>query len=328
MSNTKYRFDKKILSFFIFVIILAIGTLVYKYYNTKRCPEIVFTISNTNAEVGELIEFNNRSKDTESIKWDFGDNSVQVNEASPTHTYLKPGEYVLKLTINGACEEMRKIIVKPKRIPLNEDLVAKFECADNVTVGKPIRFACISKNCTSWEWRFGETGKVDSREKNPIYIYKTPGAKTVSLVINGKYMYIAKHVVYVTSPEVKPVAKPLPKPKTGKPSPVIAQSPDDFGGYDALKNAVPKEPEKPKIMSNDDVTAAIISYSKGKTKISQFAPSCCGSVESLTVEANGKLMSFKEFLDKILWQNVSIKELKTLRDNGCINQIILKYKKN
>ena len=327
MSNTKYLFDKKILSFFIIVIIISSGTLVYKYYTTKKCPEIVFSISNTSAEVGELIEFNNRTIGTESVKWDFGDNSVQVNEASPTHTYLKPGEYALKLEINGSCQEMRKIIVRPKRIPLNDDLVAKFECVDNITLGKPMRFACISKNCKSWEWRFGETGKIDSHEKNPVYIYKTPGPKTVSLVINGKDMYIAKRVVYVIAPELpKNINKPaLPKPK-GKTAAVIPDKPEDYSSYDNMKAVTQKEPEKPKVMSNDELKAAIVNYSKGKIKITQFAPSFCERVESSTIEANGKLMNFKEFLDKIYSQDFTIKELRTIRDNGCINQVILKYK--
>jgi plastocyanin len=329
MRNTKYRFDKRILTFFIFVIIISSGALVYKYYTTKKCPEINFTISNVAAEVGEIIDFNNRTVGAESVKWDFGDNSVQLNEASPTHTYKAPGEYMMKITINNQCQEMRKIVVKPKKLLVNEDLVPKFQCTDNIALGKLIRFACTSKDSKSWEWRFGETGKVDSREKTADYIYKTPGAKTVSLVINGRYSYIAKKVIYIIAPAAPKIGKPLPKAPPKAATPFIPQAPEDYSSYDAVKTAPKKEVERAKIMSNEDLQAAIISYSKGKTKVSQFAPSFCEKVEASTVEANGKLMNFTEFLEKILWQNVTIKELRTIRDsNGCISQVILKYKKN
>jgi PKD repeat protein len=329
MSNTKYRFDRRILSFFAFVSIVSLGVFLYKYYTVKKCPDVSFTISSTSVEAGELVMFNNRTQNTESIKWDFGDNSVQVNEVSPTHTYRNPGEFILKLTINDRCQEMRKIVVRAKQAPQNADLVPKFACVSSVTLGKPISFACLSKNCKSWEWRFGETGKVDSREKDPVYKYSTPGPKTVSLVINGRYTYLSKKIVYVMTPEVpKNIGKPA-MPKKGPKAPVIPQSPDDYSSYDEMKTAPKKEPEKEKIMSNDDLKGAIISYSKGKTKLSQFSASFCSKTESTTIEANGKLMNFTEFLDKILWQNFTIKELRTIRDsNGCINQVIIKYKKD
>jgi PKD repeat protein len=195
-------------------------------------------------------------------------------------------------------------------------------------LGKPVNFVCLTKGAQQWEWRFGETGKVDSKTQNSIYTYKTPGLKTVSLILNGNYKYIAKNTIYVQAPEVpKNIAKPLPKP-AAKTEPVIPQSADDYSTYDKMKTVQVVVQEKEKIMSNDELSAAIINFARNKTKLSQFNASLCGKVETTTIEANGKLTSFSDFLDKIKGQSITISKINTIREtSGCINQIIIKYKK-
>lgn len=54
----------------------------------------------------------------------------------------------------------------------------------NVTLGPAplaVRFESLSGRSTYWIWDFNGDGHVDSTEKNPVYVYETPGIYTVSL---------------------------------------------------------------------------------------------------------------------------------------------------
>jgi|WetSurMetagenome_2_1015567.scaffolds.fasta_scaffold03495_8 PKD repeat protein len=58
-----------------------------------------FEISGT-TNVGEKLRFINHSENSDTYHWDFGDGVTSQIEM-PTHTYVKPGDYSIILTVTG-----------------------------------------------------------------------------------------------------------------------------------------------------------------------------------------------------------------------------------
>jgi hypothetical protein len=44
-ENIKFKIDRKLVFFYIILIIISLGVLGYKMYNSEECPEIKFQIS-------------------------------------------------------------------------------------------------------------------------------------------------------------------------------------------------------------------------------------------------------------------------------------------
>ncbi len=63
--------------------------------------EVDFTFSPTEPRAGQVVKFNNASSAGEDWNWDFGDNVTSVLK-NPTHTFTKPGTYLVTLVVDSA----------------------------------------------------------------------------------------------------------------------------------------------------------------------------------------------------------------------------------
>ena len=63
--------------------------------------EVDFTFSPTEPRAGQAVKFNNASSAGEDWNWDFGDNVTSVLK-NPTHTFTKPGTYLVTLVVDSA----------------------------------------------------------------------------------------------------------------------------------------------------------------------------------------------------------------------------------
>jgi PKD repeat protein len=78
----------------------------------KKEPSADFSFPSL-TKVGQEIQFTNLSAHTTSYKWNFGDGSTS-NEKSPSHTFAKPGEYIVILDAtgdNGSASKNKTIII-------------------------------------------------------------------------------------------------------------------------------------------------------------------------------------------------------------------------
>ncbi len=74
-------------------------------------------------EVGEIIYFDNYSRNAESCYWDFGDR-YYTDLWEPEHYYTEPGTYTVWLTVYEDEEEddFKKVIrIYPKRVDTSQD---------------------------------------------------------------------------------------------------------------------------------------------------------------------------------------------------------------
>lgn len=93
---------KKLIPAFLITLIALAGCKKAKY-NLADLPPTVkgfFTISNTELNIDEAIQFTNQSENAESFTWDFGDGTTST-EKDPTKTYSNPGTYTVTLKAVG-----------------------------------------------------------------------------------------------------------------------------------------------------------------------------------------------------------------------------------
>lgn len=63
--------------------------------------DVDFSYSPQEPRAGQEVKFSNKSSEGESWNWDFGDN-VTTTLKNPSHTFKKPGEYLVTLMVDSA----------------------------------------------------------------------------------------------------------------------------------------------------------------------------------------------------------------------------------
>ncbi len=122
-----------------------------------------------------------------SFLWDFGDGNTSTQQ-SPTHTYLVPGVYRLKLVVNpgGSCSDSTSspLSVFPGFFPAFDDNAPM--CKD-----LPVQFRDMTTlnhgMVNFWKWDFGLSSVTNdtSRLKSPSFTYATPDSFKVSLIVGS-----------------------------------------------------------------------------------------------------------------------------------------------
>jgi len=114
--------------------------------------------------------------------WNFGDGDTDTVQ-NPTYIYTNPGTYTVSLIVSDTCGSDTEI--KIGYIVVGNTPTANFT-VDNQTPcsGTAVQF---TSNCTgtvdTYSWDFGDGGT--STDTNPIHIYTTTNACTVTLTIIG-----------------------------------------------------------------------------------------------------------------------------------------------
>ncbi len=118
--------------------------------------------------------------------WDFGDGTFS-KERNPSHTYDKPGNFVVKLAlrseinnevISDQAQEYITVYPKPK---------ASFEI-DEMSSGTAIPeydFINTTDRATSWIWTFGDN--ASSTKKDPSHTYRKKGMYKVKLTAENSF---------------------------------------------------------------------------------------------------------------------------------------------
>ncbi|KAA1245330.1 PKD domain-containing protein [Aquimarina sp. RZ0] len=323
-NTANYHLDKSVVLFFIITILVTASVFAFKFINYTPCEIVDFEFNDKkDYRVGEIVRFKDNTKGVTQRAWDFGDSSKIDTRISPYHTYEKPGLYIVKLKVNGRCESQEEITINEKIFILDSTKLANFDIPRVINVGKTLKIEDKTLGATSWEWRFGETASINSTEKNPEYVYKTPGLKTVILVVNGDIRYATKKKITVL-PEEKPKDKPRPivKPKDPKPrNPGII--PVDPIGIEPVKE---EEEFKAPFISKKSFEDKLVLVADKKATAESFSEYLCGNLD-LTIIANKKKTTFMKLCERIRRKGMKLKELEISREeNNCINNIVIRYK--
>ena len=122
-----------------------------------------------------------------TFRWDFGDGNTS-SQQSPTHTYLVPGVYTLKLVVNpgGSCSDSTSspLSVFPGFFPAMEDNAPMCK-------GLPVQFRDLTTlnhgSVNFWKWDFGipNVATDSSRIKSPTFTYANSGPYDISLIVGS-----------------------------------------------------------------------------------------------------------------------------------------------
>ncbi|MEI7433833.1 MAG: PKD domain-containing protein [Methanomicrobiales archaeon] len=136
-------------------------------------------------DVPLMIQFTDNSAGNPILiyKWQFGDGYVS-KDPNPVHTYMKPGNYTVTLTItanNGALSTVSKELI------LTGTPVASFKATPTAgSVPLTVQFTDTSSNApTKWFWTFGDG--TYGNERNPVHTYNSPDKFTVKLFVSNIY---------------------------------------------------------------------------------------------------------------------------------------------
>ncbi|AEH02119.1 PKD domain-containing protein [Lacinutrix sp. 5H-3-7-4] len=317
-NNSSSHIDKTVIYVFLFVFFASISVFAYRYTKYSPCENVTFNIDKAQNTVGELIKFKDVTDTAESWYWDFGDNSIASTQKEPLHVYKTPGDYTVKLIVNDICEATQTVSIAEKKEVLDPTKFPIFELQKTIKVGQKLRVNDETENASTWEWRFGETAKINANTKRASYVYTEPGLKTVSLVVNGDLKYVTKKTIEVL-PLAETKRKPIDIPQApSKPSVDIKYKPE---------SAIKDKPSTPKLapyISEADFKAKMMKVSKEEMSAKQFSEYFCGDINKKIV-ANGRNTTFLVFCEKISDKKIRIKKLEIFRDKGsnCINTITI-----
>ncbi|WP_169627289.1 PKD domain-containing protein [Flavobacterium gelidilacus] len=291
--------------------------MAFKNSEKEECNIEDFNIEGIALEEGELLTFSDNSDNSYSWRWYFGDGSDISYKSKVVHVFKKHGIYKVKLLINNSCVIEKNIKILPKNIVVEKKLDIDFFVPSKVYLGQKIKFSDKTENGTTWEWRFGETDVIDSKVKNPSYVYKTTGVKTVSIVVNGNKKNVKFKDVVVVMPEVK---KTVRKVKTNT---KVENVPEVI--VEILETP---EVEVIKAINEVELTELIYIISDGKLSYESFKNNfCADKLPLIQVNDASKYITLREFYDSVVDKKIKIKEVKINKEkNKCIVLILVYYK--
>ena len=318
-NQIKTHFDSNVIIFFALLFVFSCGLLAFKNTEKTECLVEDFNVESIAFEEGDLVTFSENNKDSYAWRWYFGDGSDISYKSKTAHVFKKAGTYKVKLLVNNSCEIEKNITIGKKKIIFKEKLEVNFYVPPKVFQGQKIQFADKTVNGESWEWRFGETEKIDSKLKKPFYTYKTTGVKTVSIVVNGDKKNVQFKDVVVVTPDLKKETK---KVKTSKkvPNSVVPQI--------VVKEVEVVKDEVVKTVSETELIELIDVVARGKLTYESFKNNfCADKLPLVQVNDDNKYISLKEFYNLVENQKIKIKEVKINKEkNKCIALILVYYK--
>lgn len=132
--------------------------------------------------VGDTLTFDDKTEFAKFKKWDFADGETS-DKSKGYHIFKRSGYYNVTLIIDNKYSKSFPILVSDRGIPKPKDSTASVTKIDAQTQAmqyENVQFRALS-DADNFTWRFGETGKIDSKDKLAIYAYQKPGNYTVTL---------------------------------------------------------------------------------------------------------------------------------------------------
>lgn len=332
MHSPLNQIDEKVILTMITLSVIALFVFAFRYKDYEPCIPAEITINSTTPYANNLIVFTAHAKNISNKKlvWDFGDGSKEKGSKTRTiHTYKKAGRYTVTLLLNKDCPAYFTVTINKAPVFFKKELQAQFTGPTTAVVGHAVIFKDSTPGASSWRWYFGEDEAIDTVQE-PIYIFKTPGKKTVRLSVNDKMtgeisVFVAPDSVYNISKE-KPV-----KRRSRSPYIIIPEKPKTDPLNDQLDIGPPEEKEdvpKAPDISDEQMEDMLSQVIDGSRTPSDFSENLCGNL-NIIVHYNGNDIAFRDFCNKLRNYFKKSKNIKKLKvsikkgENNCISSIIV-----
>jgi PKD repeat protein len=232
------------------------------------------------------------------------------------HSFDLPGRYEVSLQTSNQCSGYKTIYVLEAPKVEDETLKAKFTGPLTVEVGVPAVFEDATPNATQWEWRFGETNRIDASKQKVTYNFQTPGTKTVILIVNGKLR--GELMVLVTpkplnkseiiDPEIIKKLESVRKEKA--PNLNFNEERKDSDSMSIPFEDIEVETKFPDV-SIKELETIVEGIVEGEKAIEEISAYACEAYD-LQINFNGTLMNLKNLQVK-LWEIKKKNRIRTLK---------------
>lgn len=126
------------------------------------------------------VQFINNSLNATSYLWDFGDDVLSTEE-NPSHTYMTPGNYVVKLIASSIAGQ--SIHTGPIVVYQNPTAIFNVYPAEVTSNTQIVAFYNYSQYNAYQLWKFGDS--ETSIENNPWHKYLQEGSYNVTLIVTS-----------------------------------------------------------------------------------------------------------------------------------------------
>jgi hypothetical protein len=200
----KMNINNKTKVYILTSIVAALLLLALLFPFNKKFNSLDYLIIDSNNN--QLFENNEKLKfkindstllDGKKAVWYFGNGDSIISNKSVTYRYKKNGKYLITLRVDDKFPFSKQINIVNNRSLTAYDSIPKIFCENFAYVGEEVVFSSSAPGSTKWYWEFGETGTIDSYEKQAIYKFSKPGTYTVQLETDKtKYPIIRDIEIY------------------------------------------------------------------------------------------------------------------------------------
>jgi len=318
----KTHFDLKVLLFMGGLFLLSGVLLAFKMNSAGNCIVNDFKVDAPSFKAGELITFSDISDTGYEWTWSFNDGTPVSYRSKVGHAFSGPGKYKVRLVINNTCTVEKTVTIVPRVTVVNTAILPKFFAPKVVKEGEQIQFKDSTANATSWEWRFEDSSKINSIDKNPTYTYRTPGEKVVSLVVNGdvKNVQFAK----ITVLPIKKQPKDIVSERIKRRNSVRVDPVEEY--YSNVPDAPKRSAEIPGI-NEVKLEGLIMGVSEDKLTYQNLTRYFCSDALPLVELKKGKVITLESLDKDIRKKSIKIRSIGLVRDaDGCVTMIKINYK--
>ena len=331
-KRIKTHFDRKVLLTFLLLFGLGVVVLSFKMNTKTDCTAVDFDIIADSYTTDELIEFKSIDNGGSEWRWDFGDRSEKGYTSNVVHQFEDEGLYKVKLMMNDFCEVTKEVRITKRREVVDPSLIPIIGLPENVRVGDKVTFRNDSPFAQSWEWSFGETSIVDSKEQSPDYEFGSPGEKIITLIVNGNTQHASRRKLLVL-PKKETKRKIVPVKVDHVETVLQSQIPDAPPPTEVKPDPVPvaKKETKPEVkkivVTEESLKQLLVGYANRRvtdTKLRQLF--CYGNIPVFNKAGNRHKVS--QLLSEIRDKKVDINSIRIVQDNktGCMQSFTINMK--
>ncbi|WP_158978314.1 PKD domain-containing protein [Cellulophaga sp. L1A9] len=327
-KNIKTHFDRNVFLTFLVLFFVGLILISFKINSKVDCGNPDFEIISNSFTTEDLIEFNSIDGSGVEWEWDFGDKTSAKYQSNVAHQFKIPGTYKIALKVNGQCDVIKEVTISEKKELISPELIPNIILPTNVKVGEEVVFSSDASFAESWQWSFGESLHIDGTNKQEKYTFKSPGEKTILLVVNGDRRHGSRRKITVLDKRGQRTA--IQSHTRVDPIEIVLGDIED----DLPEEALPPElvveapPAVEKInVSSDEIKQMLVGYSE--RRIDDRAIRKYFTYNSIPVfNENGKRHEVSDLFKQIRDQKIEIKSLKLKKDNesGKINSITIQMK--
>ena len=188
MNKYAYRIDNKVVVVMLVTSIIFLLLMAFRYKTKEPCGVVDFSYRTYNDDLAytrEPVYFSAELKyNAESWEWDFGDKTKHDKTTGPDvkHQYNVPGQYTVRLIVNGKCEFARTLNVNQREDKGKKLYPMPLWPAEPLVAGQEYSFDDATTGAVTWSWYFDDEPK--RLQKNIVYLFNEPGTHKVTLVLN------------------------------------------------------------------------------------------------------------------------------------------------